>query len=134
MRQKEKRPANYLDYIPARSTAYLWTQSETGAVVLEVPHTGFYDKLVQRFFHRPASSKVDLDELGSFIWLQMDGQRSIYEIALLVHRQFGEQAEPLLKRIITFFRMLQSYQLICFAGQQSTSSHKKTGPEGHIFC
>lgn len=122
MRQTEKRPANYLDFIPARSAAYPWAQTESGNVVLELPHTGFYDKLAQRFFRRPACSKVDLDELGSFIWLQLDGRRSIYEIALLVHGQFGEQAEPLLKRIIAFFRLLQSYQFIQFAGQKETLS------------
>ena len=53
-----------------------------------------------------------LADFGSFVWQQMDGSRSIYEIGQLVKVQFGEKAEPLYDRLSQYFQTLYRNHLI----------------------
>ena len=45
-----------------------FSEDETGIVTLTKEWTGFYNRIAQRFFHRPRVSHIDLDGYGSFIW------------------------------------------------------------------
>ncbi|WP_066459292.1 PqqD family protein [Anaerotruncus rubiinfantis] len=106
----KKAQQNLLDFIPTR--AFSFQQQENGLVTVTVPHTGFFDRLAQLLFHKPTQSLISLDEFGSFIWLQIDGQRTVYEIGLLVQKQFGKAAEPLFERLSTFFITLRQNRFI----------------------
>ncbi|WP_312640634.1 PqqD family protein [Hydrogenoanaerobacterium sp.] len=114
MKHYKRSTANYLDYIPKRNPCYFWEQRDDGSIVVKIPHTGFYDRIAQHAFRKPESSRIQLDELGSFIWERIDGTRSVYEIAQEVKERFGENAEPLYNRIITFFGILSNYKFISF--------------------
>lgn len=111
---KEKK--NYLDYVPAKNPTYPWRHDEEGLVIVELPHTGFYNRVAQKIFKTPAKSDISLDRYGSFVWEQIDGRRSIYAISLLVKEQFGDEAEPLLDRLVKFFQILQSHKFITYEG------------------
>lgn len=97
---------NYLDFVPVCAPGYTWKLNEKKLVEIEVQNTGFYNRLAQKLFKRPKVSYISLDEYGSFIWQQMDGKRTIYEISFLVKERYGEEAEPLLQRLTRFFQIL----------------------------
>lgn len=59
-----------------------------------------------------APPKLKLDELGSFCWLQMNGERTAGEIASLLRARFGSAAEPAEERLGTFIHMLQREELV----------------------
>ena len=78
---KEKK--NYIDNIP-RINDMKWEVLEDGIVEITVENTGFYNKVAQRLFKKPRYSFIKLDEYGSFVWQQIDGKKSIYEISIRV--------------------------------------------------
>lgn len=107
-----KKSKNYLDYIPEKNPALPWKQDEEGIVTVDVKHRGIAARIAQVAFDRPKISHIRLDSFGSFIWLQIDGEKSIYQIGQLVKEHFGKEAEPLYERLLTFFRILKENKYI----------------------
>lgn len=103
---------NYLDFIPMKNPAFPVSEREDGLVTVTIIRRGIYDKIAQKFFHVPAQSNIDLDKYGSFIWKQISGSRSIYDIGQLIKAKFGEAAEPLYPRLVKFFAILKENRFI----------------------
>lgn len=112
----KKSRENYLDYIPVISEKNTWSE-ENGKVTIHMVHRGFYAAIAQNFFHRPRVSHIDLDEMGSFIFPLIDGQRTVGDIALLVHEKFGEKADPLYERLAKYMQILRNNGFIRYAGK-----------------
>jgi len=66
----------------------------------------FFQKLVNKPY------KIDLDEIGSFIWEQINASLNIEEIVKLAKEKFGEQIEPAENRVIQFMKQMHSTKLI----------------------
>ena len=105
-------PENYLERIPARAAAIQWKVSSEGVVTLEIENKGWANRIVQVLFGRPKISYVHLDEMGSFLWPLLDGQKDITALGVLVEEKFGEAAHPLYERLAQYFRILDSYHFI----------------------
>ena len=86
---------NYLERKPKRHEAIAWAKDEKGIVTLDIENTGFFNRLAQKFFHKPKVTHIHLDEMGSFVWPIMDGEKDIIAIGKEVEEQFGEKANPL---------------------------------------
>lgn len=112
MKKKEKTSENYLERIPLRKEGLEWTTDENGAVTLNVPNKGFFNKMAQKILKKPPVTYVHLDENGSFVWPIIDGETDIIKIGEAVKARFGEEAEPLYPRLAGFFRILESYGFI----------------------
>ncbi|MCF8298252.1 MAG: PqqD family protein [Melioribacteraceae bacterium] len=56
--------------------------------------------------------KVDLDEIGSFIWLNCDGNNSVADILSKSRNKFGEKIEPAESRVDIFINQLNKNRLI----------------------
>ena len=110
--KKEQISENYLERIPVRKSGLEWTTDENGVVTLNIPNTGFFNKLAQKLFKKPPVSHVHLDENGSFVWPIMDGKKDIIAIGEEVKVKFGEAAEPLYPRLAKFFQILDSYGFV----------------------
>lgn len=112
MAGKKSKTANYLDLIPSQNEKFRWEQDEAGSVTIFVENKGVFNRIAQKLLKKPRVSQVHLEEMGSFIWPRMDGKRSVYEIAQLVEKEFGEKAQPLYERLIPYMRTLESYGFI----------------------
>ncbi len=108
-------PKNYLDKIPVHASHIRTVVAEDGIVTLDIENKGAFNKLAQKLFKRPQVSHIHLDEFGSFVWLTVDGKRSIYELGEDVKAHFGERAEPLYERLAKYFQILESYKFIYFS-------------------
>lgn len=69
------------------------------------------DYLIQRFFRKlhvriPQYKKITLDEIGSFVFLQIDGVRSVGEIGKNLEDTFGEKASPIYERLFQFLNYI----------------------------
>ncbi|MBE6701517.1 MAG: PqqD family protein [Ruminococcaceae bacterium] len=102
---------NYLDNIPVKNES-LSSSEEEGVVTLEIENKGLFNHIAQKLFKKPKVSYVHLDELGSFIWKQIDGKRDVTAIAELVDEKFGEKAHPLYERLSQYISILNSYNFI----------------------
>ena len=71
---------NYLERKPKRHEAIAWAKDEKGIVTLDIENTGFFNRLAQKFFHKPKVTHIHLDEMGSFVWPIMDGEKDIIAI------------------------------------------------------
>ncbi len=106
----------YKQYIPVIRADKIrdWSKDEKGKVTLSIENKGKMNWIAQKLFKKPRISYVHLDDVGSFIWNQMDGQTNIEKIAYALGRQFGKKAEPLYDRLLKFCEILESYDFVSY--------------------
>ena len=109
--RKDIKKENYLERIPVHPSRFSFTE-EDKKVTFHIENKGFFKRLTQLLIKKPKVSHIHLDELGSFIWLQIDGERSLAEIGKILEREFGDKAKPTYERLSKFFYMLESYKFI----------------------
>ena len=78
---------------------------------------GLFNRIAQVIAKKPRYSYIELDDFGSFVWKQIDGKRTIYEIGQLVHDEFGDKAEPLYNRLVGFIRTLHENRFVVYANK-----------------
>ena len=111
---KKENGENYLDRVPVRNERIGWSQDNDGNVTLEIENKGLFNRVAQKLFKKPKISYIHLDENGSFVWLQIDGETDIIAIGKKVEAHFGEKSHPLYERLSQFFRTLDSYGFIAW--------------------
>lgn len=111
-KRKEVISMNYLEKIPSRPEHIKWNADENGIVTLDIENTGFMNRMAQKLFRKPKISHIHLDEMGSFVWPLLDGEKNIIELGELVKERFGDKANPLYERLAKYFQILDSYQFI----------------------
>ncbi len=114
----KKKAENFLDYIPKRNKLYDWEINTKKHVEVAVINRGLYNRIAQLIFHKPKISKIELDEFGSFIWQEMDGTKSIYEIGTHVKDKFGKKAEPLYERLCEYIKTLHNNRFIVYENKK----------------
>jgi len=103
---------NYLEKIPLRPAHIAWSADEEGIVTLDIENTGLFNRIAQKLFRKPKVSHIHLDEMGSFVWPLLDGDKNIIELGKDVEEHFGEKANPLYERLAKYFQILDSYGFI----------------------
>lgn len=107
------KPKNFLDYVPRRNRNYEYDVSDDGIVTIHIRWKGIYHKIASVFFKKPETSHVDLDKIGSFVWLSMDGQKTVEDLAAEFQAAFPEEEKPL-ERISQFLKILHNNQFIVY--------------------
>lgn len=110
----KKKKENYLDYIPKHNILFPYEKKDNGRVEVRMTNRGLLKKLTQILLKKPKYTYIELDEFGSFVWEQIDGERSIYEIGKKVRERFGEKAEPLYERLAKYMQILRRNEFILF--------------------
>lgn len=110
----KKKDHNYLEKVLVRNPEFSWKEDGQGIVTVDMVHKGIFDKLAQKLWVTPKVSHVKLDRFGSFVWKQMDGNRNIIDIGVLVREEFADQAEPLYERLAEFVKMLRDNRFVTF--------------------
>lgn len=62
---------------------------------------------IQKFFRKlkfriPPYKKIQLDEYCSFVFLQIDGKKSVEEIGKNLENTYGEASHPIYERLLMF--------------------------------
>ena len=112
---------NYLDFIPVINPQNDWSADGDGTVTIHMVHRGFYAAVAQRFFHTPRVSHIRLDAYGSFLWKEIDGTKSVGDLAQGMKAQFGAQAEPLYDRLVKYMQILRNNRFILFRGKDKVA-------------
>lgn len=110
-KEKDLTQINLLLLVPFQNTKC--ETREDGLVVLFKPKftNPFLAKLFLPRMKQPYY-KINLDEIGSFFWLNCNGKRTVKEIAELHKNNFGEKVEPLYERIAHFIASLEKNRLL----------------------
>ncbi|HOY31509.1 MAG TPA: PqqD family protein [Bacteroidales bacterium] len=86
-----------------------------GLVTLVVPK--FKNEKLNNFLlgARKRFFKIALDELGTAVWLNIDGQRKVADICQKVFEMHGNKIMPVEQRVTKFLTMLYEGRYITFA-------------------
>lgn len=70
------------------------------------------DHPIQKFFRKlkfriPLYKKVELDEYGSFVFLQIDGDNTVEDIGENLEKAYGDATHPLYERLLMFLNHIE---------------------------
>ena len=97
-------------FFPVQSCKF---EMKDGLVTLFTKNSkpSFIDKLL--FKKQLAKDiKIDLDEIGAFIWHLCDGKINVSEITEKVKEHFGDKAEPAKNRVELFVNQMSHYKFV----------------------
>lgn len=80
-------------------------------VKLLIKNPSFIEKI---FFRNQLEKpyKIDLDEIGSFIWQNCNGKNKVKDIILIAENEFKEKVAPADERVILFINQMNKNKLI----------------------
>ncbi|MCI6442572.1 PqqD family protein [Treponema sp.] len=107
-----KQNKNYLDFVSSIKESLEWKELESGMIQIKMENAVVFNFISQKLFGRPRFSYIDLEEFGSFIWKQIDGKSTIFEIGKSVSEKLKDKAEPLYPRLSQYFKTLQLHGFI----------------------
>lgn len=70
------------------------------------------DHFIQNFFRKlkfkiPMYKKIELDKYSSFVFLQIDGKRTVEEIGCNLKSAYGDDSNPLYERLLLFLNHIE---------------------------
>lgn len=112
---------NLLDLIPIQNIQSI--KNEEGFFVLLKPKFS-HPLLVKHLLPclKKTHYKINLDEVGSFIWKLCDGQNTVKDIAEKLKENFGSRVDPLYERLSLFLQNLEKNKFISFKNLQTLLS------------
>lgn len=103
---------NLLDYRPIRNPEIQWRKLPNKHIEIDLVNKGFFHVMTQKLMKKPKVSKIELEEIGSFIWQAMDGKKTVYELSEELEKEFGETVQPTLNRLVEYLKVLYSNHFI----------------------
>lgn len=112
-RRKILKNSNYLDLTPYK----LYNEEITSEGLVNVLIPKFTNPLAVKFLTprlKAPDIKIKLDEIGSAVWLEMDGKKKVGIITKNMESKFGEKIKPVNERLTTFLTQLYMQKFISF--------------------
>lgn len=83
--------------------------SEDGIVTILEKQDHKLQKLFRKLkFKIPMYKKMELDEYGSAVFLNIDGIKTVKEIGEVLEEKFGEKVNPLYERLLMFLNHIDT--------------------------
>ena len=103
----------FLGYLPKRLD-FEWSTDDTGLVTIVVPKfTGKVGKSLTKLLKRDNTFSSQLDKLGSTVWKQCDGTKTVQEILEIAVKEFPSE-KNLDQRLFLFLQQLKSLGYITY--------------------
>lgn len=112
-KKRESEDINYLELTPY--CLYGHDYREDGLIDVLVPRftDKFFGKFLQPSLKKPFI-KANFDEIGSAVWLEIDGKRKVGEIIANLNEKFGDKIHPVYDRVTLFLSQLHRNGFIKF--------------------
>ena len=117
-RRKFLKSANALDLVPVPIVKH--ELNEEGFVKLLIPR--FQNKFLKNFFignNRSNEFKISLDEIGSFVWLSIDGHKTTGDITEELRNLLeikNLRSDSIEERVVAFISKLYREKYVTFVG------------------
>jgi len=111
-KEENKNEDNFMLYIPKKKVD-TW-EMKKGKVVLIFHHNKKAEKFARWLVNKPTVSDVELDNIGSKVWLSIDGNKTVYDIGVILEQTFGEKCNPTYERLTMYMRYLVKKGWISF--------------------
>jgi hypothetical protein len=103
---------NLLELIPVKNKKLQTVIREDGLINIVRLRDTLTEKIVCSVFKAPDTLTVKLDEYGSFVWNNINGENTVKEIAHNLKSFFGEETEPVYERLATYIIILKKNDMI----------------------
>lgn len=100
---------------PGRNALLTWETRETGEIVLTVPENksvGPVTRIMAKWLNAPTERKVELDEVGGFVWELCDGKNTIEAIVQKTGKQYKMNRREAEVSVTMFLQMLHERNFI----------------------
>ena len=105
-----------LKSMPVRNSIIKWELDENGEASLVIPQKEkLWVKITSRIFMLPDKRVVALDEVGSFVWSQCDGNNSIDAIIRKIRNKYNLTRKEAETSLLMYMRQLGKRAYIGFA-------------------
>ena len=93
-----------------------WETSQSGLAVILIPKFGNH-RVGSWIMSRMAKPnyRVNLDNVGTFVWQHLDGSYNLQEISERLVERFGDEVQPVQERLMTFLETLDRAQAIAWS-------------------
>ena len=98
----------YLNNIPVVKEGLVFETDDQLVSVVSYQNRGIQKFLRKLNFNIPEVSKIELDRFSSFVFLQINGKRNIFEIGQVLKDEYDEEVEPLYERLLIFLEFLKN--------------------------
>ena len=102
---------------PGRNSRLTWERLETGETILSVPQNEKVGRLTKRMAARlkaPTERRVELDEVGGYVWELCDGRHTVDSIVQKTGRQYRMNRREAEVSVSMFLQMLHERNFIAF--------------------
>ena len=108
---KKKIQHNLLELTPVREKDF---KQDNGRVTVHFPKfkNAFMQSLIPR--NKPKDINIHFDELGSEVWLAIDGKKNVTDIINELDIKIGEKIQPSQDRVSKFITQLYHHRFIYF--------------------
>ena len=114
-RERELEGVNLLGLAPRRIAA--WEEVDGRVIVLRPkPMSVGFRGVMDRFFHRMSARRIRLDEVGSFAWGHLDGERTVDQVGDLMRCEFGDGVDPVEERLGHFVQVMRKEGFLAYPG------------------
>lgn len=101
----------FLSQIPVRRDVLY--HFEKGRVTFRIPRfTSGVGRAFGRFVRTSEYVDLTLDDIGTFIWNEIDGKKTVAAIGTSLHGEFAERVEPVYERLTVFLTQMHEKELI----------------------
>lgn len=100
----KKKDDNFLLYVP--EIKHKTWEVKSDSVYLIFYHNKFIEKTIRWLFKKQKTSDLKLDPRGSTVWLNIDGKKTVYDLAKILSDKFGEEINDSQQRTILYVRYL----------------------------
>jgi len=115
LNKNAQKAQNVLDMIPVHNMQF--EKNEKKIDLLEPRFKSqFSKKYISRLFQKQYFY-IHLDEFGSFVWQQIDGKKTVLDIANDLKHEFGQDIEPVYERLGLYINMLAQRRYIILKNQ-----------------
>jgi hypothetical protein len=110
---------------PGRNSALTWEKQESGETILTVPQNERVGKITQmmaKWLNAPTERRVELDEVGGFVWELCDGQHTVETIVQKTGRHYKMNRREAEVSVTMFLQMLHERNFIGFYKKSNKKS------------
>jgi hypothetical protein len=120
-RRDELGEVNLLELTPVRIAK--WEEVGERVVVLRpAPTSRGLKRLLDSFLHALSARRLRLDDIGSFAWRELDGERTVGQVASRMRERFGDSVEPATERLGHLIRAMHREGLVAYRGWDADAS------------
>lgn len=114
---------------PGRNASLTWEKRETGETLLIIPENqsvGRITRVMAKWLSAPTERKVELDEVGGFVWELCDGRNTIEAIVQKTGKEYKMNRREAEVSVTMFLQMLHERNFIGLYKKATKSEIKQS--------